>query len=46
MANGKDGHNVLGYMVERGELAAYLAATIFTETNDELAAGEGETVEA
>ena len=40
LGNEKVGHNVLGRMVERGELAPYLERTIFTEINDELIATE------
>jgi hypothetical protein len=36
LPNEKVGHNVLGRMVERGELGPYLARTIFAEINDEL----------
>jgi hypothetical protein len=40
LENVKLGHNVLGRLLERGELAPYLARTIFAETNDELISTE------
>lgn len=43
--NEKVGHNVLGRLVERGELAPYLARTIFAEINDELISTEREVWE-
>jgi acyl carrier protein len=40
--NEKVGHSVLARLVERGELAPYLARTIFSEINDELISTEQE----
>jgi len=40
--NEKVGHNILARLLERGELAPYLARTIFAEINDELVSTEQE----